>query len=64
MKKTAKPVLSKDFLEEVNKQQKELDECRKEANRQTKKEKKLNQKDCKGSWNHYRGVLCQTNENI
>ena len=39
MKKIVKPVLSKDFLEEVNKQQKELDECRKEANRQTKERK-------------------------
>jgi hypothetical protein len=27
-----------------------------------KKEKKLNQKDYKTSWNHYRGVLCQTND--
>jgi hypothetical protein len=40
MKKIAKPVLSKDFLEEVNKEQKELDECRKESNRQTKERKK------------------------
>jgi hypothetical protein len=39
MKKIAKPVLSKDFLEEVNKEQKELDECRKESNRQTKERK-------------------------
>ena len=62
MKKIAKPVLSKDFLEEVNKEQKELDECRKESNRQTKERKKLNQKDYKTSWNHYRGVLCQTND--
>jgi len=29
-----------DFLEEVNKEQKDLDECRKEANRQTKERKK------------------------
>jgi hypothetical protein len=27
-----------------------------------KKEEKLNQKDYKTSWNHYRGVLCQTND--
>jgi hypothetical protein len=40
MKKIAKPVLSKDFLEEVNKEQKELDECRKESNRQTKERRK------------------------
>jgi len=29
-----------DFLEEAIKEQKELDECRKEANRQTKERKK------------------------
>ena len=31
MKKTAKPVLYKDFLEETNRQQKELDESMKES---------------------------------
>jgi len=34
MKKTAKPVRSKDFLEETNRQQKELDESMKESFKQ------------------------------
>ena len=39
-KKTAKPVLSKDFLEETNREQKELDESMKEAFRQRDERKK------------------------
>ena len=40
MKKIAKPVLSKDFLEETNREQKELDESMKEAFRQRDERKK------------------------
>ena len=39
-KKIVTLALYKDFLEKANKEQKELDECRKEANRQTKERKK------------------------
>ena len=40
MKKIAKPVLSRRYFhEEIEKEQKELDECRKESNRQTKERK-------------------------
>ena len=40
MKKIAKPVPYKDFLEETNKKQKELDESMKEAFRQRDERKK------------------------
>ena len=40
MKKIAKPVRSKDFLEETNREQKELDESMKEAFRQRDERKK------------------------
>mgnify|MGYP000612370604 CR=1 FL=1 len=40
MKKIAKPVLYKDFLEHTNKEQKELDESMKEAFRQRDERKK------------------------
>ena len=40
MKKIAKPVLSKDFLEETNREQKELDESMKESFRQRDERKK------------------------
>jgi hypothetical protein len=39
-KKIVTLALYKDFLEKANKEQKELDEFRKEANRQTKERKK------------------------
>ena len=40
MKKIAKPVLYKDFLEHTNKEQKELDESMKESFRQRDERKK------------------------
>jgi polynucleotide 5'-kinase involved in rRNA processing len=40
MKKIAKPVLYKDFLEHITKEQKELDESMKEAFRQRDERKK------------------------
>ena len=51
MKKIAKPVLYKDFLEHTNKEQKELDESMKEAFRQRDERKKQSQNNYKKNWN-------------
>ena len=71
MTKNVNHVQSNDFLENVEKEKKELEESMKESFRQRderkkreKEKNKLNQKECKRNWNHYLIVQCQMNENI